>query len=257
MTLLEQIVERKKTEIAEAKKRVSLSQLKDSPFFSREKISLKKTLKSKSGIVAEFKRKSPSKGLINSHAKILEVAPQYERSGASAISVLTDTEFFGGSFEDIQSIRPEIQIPILRKDFILDPYQIFETKALGADLILLIASCLSPSQVDEFTALSHELGLEVLLEIHTEQELNHLNKDIDLVGINNRNLNDFKVDLEHSIRLKDSIPKGILSIAESGISSREDYLFLKQKGFDGFLMGEYFMKHSSPGLAFQEFVNPI
>ncbi|MHA6727372.1 indole-3-glycerol phosphate synthase TrpC [Chryseobacterium sp. A301] len=257
MNLLEKIVEQKKAEIADSKKSTTLQELRDSPFFSREKISLKKTLKSKSGIIAEFKRKSPSKGLINEHAKVLDIAPQYEAYGASAISVLTDKEFFGGSFEDIQRVRASIQIPILRKDFILDPYQIFETKALGADLILLIAACLSPSQVDEFTALSHELGLEVLLEIHTEEELNHFTKDIDLVGINNRNLSDFKVNLEHSLRLKDSLPKGILSIAESGISSREDFLFLKEKGFDGFLMGEYFMKHVSPGLAFQEFVNPI
>ncbi|MHA6697539.1 indole-3-glycerol phosphate synthase TrpC [Chryseobacterium sp. A321] len=257
MNLLEKIVEQKKTEIADSKKSTTLQELRNSPFFSRDKISLKKTLKSKSGIIAEFKRKSPSKGLINEHAKVLDIAPQYEAYGASAISVLTDKEFFGGSFEDIQRVRASIQIPILRKDFILDPYQIFETKALGADLILLIAACLSPSQVDEFTALSHELGLEVLLEIHTEEELNHFTKDIDLVGINNRNLSDFKVNLEHSLRLKDSLPKGILSIAESGISSREDFLFLKEKGFDGFLMGEYFMKHVSPGLAFQEFVNPI
>lgn len=257
MTLLELIINQKLEEITEAKRRTSLEKLKASPFFSRESLSLKKTLKSKTGIIAEFKRKSPSKGLINAEAKVFEVAPEYEQYGASAISILTNNEFFGGSSNDIESVRLEIQIPILRKDFILDPYQIFESKAIGADLILLIAACLSAAQVEEYTSLAHELGLEVLLEIHSEEELDHLNKDIDLVGINNRNLHDFKVDLDHSIRLKDSLPKGILSIAESGISSKENFLFLKEKGFDGFLMGEYFMKHPSPGLAFNEFVNPI
>ena len=212
-------------------------------------------MKAKSGIIAEFKRKSPSKGLINGEADVLEVTKSYENFGASGISVLTDSDFFGGSVQDVLTIRNEIKIPLLRKDFMIDEYQFYEAKSIGADVILLIAACLSPSQVKDFTCLSHELGMEVLLEIHTESELTHFNKDIDLVGINNRNLKDFKVDLQHSVHLKNFLPKETLSVAESGIYSVEDFRFLKEKGFNGFLMGEYFMKNQNPGKAFEEFVN--
>ncbi|MBP6378287.1 MAG: indole-3-glycerol-phosphate synthase, partial [Kaistella sp.] len=166
-------------------------------------------------------------------------------------------DFFGGSVQDVLTIRNEIKIPLLRKDFMIDEYQFYEAKSIGADVILLIAACLSPSQVKDFTCLSHELGMEVLLEIHTESELTHFNKDIDLVGINNRNLKDFKVDLQHSVHLKNFLPKETLSVAESGIYSVEDFKFLKEKGFDGFLMGEYFMKNQNPGKAFEEFVNNL
>ena len=214
-------------------------------------------MKAKSGIIAEFKRKSPSKGLINGEADVLEVTKSYENFGASGISVLTDSDFFGGNVQDVLTIRNEIKIPLLRKDFMIDEYQFYEAKSIGADVILLIAACLSPSQVKDFTCLSHELGMEVLLEIHTESELTHFNKDIDLVGINNRNLKDFKVDLQHSVHLKNFLPKETLSLAESGIYSVEDFRFLKEKGFDGFLMGEYFMKNQNPGKAFEEFVNNL
>ena len=214
-------------------------------------------MKAKSGIIAEFKRKSPSKGLINGEADVLEVTKSYENFGASGISVLTDSDFFGGSVQDVLTIRNEIKIPLLRKDFMIDEYQFYEAKSIGADVVLLIAACLSPSQVKDFTSLSHELGMEVLLEIHTESELTHFNKDIDLVGINNRNLKDFKVDLQHSVHLKNFLPKETLSLAESGIYSVEDFRFLKEKGFDGFLMGEYFMKNQNPGKAFEEFVNNL
>ena len=214
-------------------------------------------MKAKSGIIAEFKRKSPSKGLINGEADVLEVTKSYENFGASGISVLTDSDFFGGSVQDVLTIRNEIKIPLLRKDFMIDEYQFYEAKSIGADVILLIAACLSPSQVKDFTCLSHELGMEVLLEIHTESELTHFNKDIDLVGINNRNLKDFKVDLQHSVHLKNFLPKETLSVAESGIYSVEDFRFLKEKGFNGFLMGEYFMKNQNPGKAFEEFVNNL
>jgi len=146
-----------------------------------------------------------------------------------------------------------VNIPILRKDFMIDEYQFYEAKSIGADVVLLIAACLSPTQVQEFTALAHELNLEVLLEIHTEEELEHFNSEIDLVGINNRNLKDFKVDLQHSVNLKNLLPKGTLSVAESGIYNVEDFKFLKEKGFDAFLMGEYFMKNENPGKTFEEF----
>lgn len=253
MTILDKIIERKKEEIAFAKSKISLDNLKDSEFFGRKTFSLKESVKNRNGIIAEFKRQSPSKGIINDKVSPLEVVTKYEEFGASGISILTDTDFFGGSFQDILNVRNEINIPILRKDFMVDEYQFYEAKSFGADVVLLIAACLTPSQVQEFTALAHELNLEVLLEIHTEEELKHFTSEIDLVGINNRNLKDFKVDLQHSVNLKNLLPKGTLSVAESGIYSLEDFQFLKEKGFDAFLMGEYFMKHENPGKAFEEF----
>ncbi len=253
MTILDQIIERKKDEVAFSKTKVSTDRLKNSAFSGRKSISLKESVNDKSGIIAEFKRKSPSKGLINNQVAPLEVTTAYQNFGASGISVLTDRDFFGGSFDDILEVRDQISIPILRKDFMIDEYQFYEAKSIGADAVLLIAACLSPQQVQEFTALAHELDLEVLLEIHTEEELEHFNPDIDLVGINNRNLKDFKVDLLHSVRLKDLLPKDTLSVAESGIYSIDDFHYLKDKGFDGFLMGEYFMRNENPMKAFEKF----
>jgi len=253
MTILDKIIERKKLEIAGAKSRISLDRLKNTAFFGRKTHSLKETIKNKSGIIAEFKRQSPSKGIINNSVEPLEVVSAYENFGASGISILTDHDFFGGNLNDIISVRNDINIPILRKDFMIDEYQFYEAKSIGADVILLIASCLSPAQVEEFTDLSHELNMEVLLEIHTEDELKHCNSKIDLVGINNRNLKDFKVDLQHSVQLKNQLPKEVLSVAESGIYNLEDFQFLKEKGFDGFLMGDYFMKNTNPAKAFEDF----
>lgn len=257
MNILDTIIERKKQEILDSKSKISLQQLKESEFFGRTTYSLKETIASKSGIIAEFKRKSPSKGIINDKVSPLEVVSEYEKFGASAVSILTDQDFFGGSFNDILSVRKSVNIPILRKDFMIDEYQFFEAKSMGADVILLIAACLSPNQVSEFTELAHQLDLEVLLEIHTEEELLHINKNIDFVGINNRNLKDFKVDLQHSVNLKNQLPYDILSIAESGIYSEEDFKFLKEKGFNGFLMGEYFMKNENPGNKFREFISNV
>lgn len=257
MNILDKIIERKKQEIENSKSKISVEQLKNSEFFGRKTLTLKKTLKSKSGIIAEFKRQSPSKGIINNQISPLEVTSAYEKFGASALSILTDKDFFGGSFDDILSVRNHIQIPILRKDFMIDEHQFYEAKSIGADVILLIAACLSPQQVSEFTDLAHQLNLEVLLEIHTEEELRHINKNIDFVGINNRNLKDFKVDLQHSVSLKNQLPENILSIAESGIYNEEDFSYLKEKGFNGFLMGEYFMKNENPGNKFREFVSNV
>ncbi len=257
MNILDKIIERKKQEVTEAKSKFSIEQVKDSEFFGRPTFSLKETLKSKSGIITEFKRQSPSKGIINNQFSSLEVVTAYEKFGASAVSILTDSDFFGGNFEDIISVRNHINIPILRKDFMIDSYQFYEAKAIGADVVLLIAACLSPNQVSEFTDLAHQLNLEVLLEIHSEKELKHINNNIDFVGINNRNLKDFKVDLQNSVNLKNQLPKDILSIAESGIYNEEDFRFLKEKGFDGFLMGEYFMKSDNPRNKFEEFVTNV
>ena len=257
MTILDKIITRKKEEIAFSKSKISTSQLKDSVFFGNAGISLKESVKNKSGIIAEFKRQSPSKGIINDQVTPLEVVSAYEKFGASGISILTDKDFFGGYFDDILNVRNQIRIPILRKDFMVDEYQFYEAKSMGADVVLLIAACLSPLQVREFTALSHELGMEVLLEIHTEEELKHYHSEIDLVGINNRNLKDFKVDLQHSVQLKNLLPENCLSVAESGIYTVEDFKYLKEKGFDGFLMGEFFMKNPSPAKAFEEFATDL
>lgn len=257
MNILDKIIERKKQEIADAKSKISIEKLKDSEFFGRSTFSLRETIKTKSGIIAEFKRQSPSKGIINDKVLPLEVVSQYEKFGAIAVSILTDKDFFGGSFDDVLSVRNHINIPILRKDFMIDEYQFYEAKSIGADIILLIAACLSPTQVSEFTELAHSLDLEVLLEIHSKDELKYINKNVDFVGINNRNLKDFKVDLQHSVDLKNQLPNDILSVAESGIYTEEDFKFLKEKGFEGFLMGEYFMKNENPGQKFGEFISNV
>jgi len=257
MNILDKIIQRKKEEVSISKSKISVQELKDSEFFERKTFSLKENIKSKSGIIAEFKRQSPSKGIINDKISPLEVVSSYENFGASGISILTDKDFFGGNFEDIINVRNHINIPILRKDFMIDEYQFYEAKNIGADIVLLIAACLSPHQVKEFTQLSHDLGMEVLLEIHTEEELESFNSEIDLVGINNRNLKDFKVDLHHSVNLKNQLPKSVLSVAESGIYTIEDFNYLKEKGFDGFLMGEYFMKNENPAKKFEEFISSV
>lgn len=257
MNILDKIIKRKKEEIAAAKSDISLEQLRNSAFFERTCFSLKESVKNKSGIIAEFKRQSPSKGIINNDAQPMEVTSAYEKFGASGVSILTDNDFFGGKPDDILNVRNHIHIPILRKDFMIDAYQFYEAKSIGADVVLLIASCLAPNQVQEFTELAHELGMEVLLEIHTEEELEHFNPKIDLVGINNRNLKDFKVDLQHSVQLKNLLPKDVISVAESGIYHTEDFIYLKEKGFDGFLMGEYFMRNTDPAQAFEEFSSQI
>ncbi|TLX24978.1 indole-3-glycerol phosphate synthase TrpC [Chryseobacterium indologenes] len=253
MSILDKIIERKKAEVATAKSHIPVEQLKSTEFFESKTLSLKESVKNKSGIIAEFKRQSPSKGIINNSVSPLEVTSAYETYGASGVSILTDTDFFGGSSEDVLKVRNHLHIPLLRKDFMIDEYQFYEAKSIGADVILLIASCLSPAQVQEFTDLAHELNMEVLLEIHTEEELKHFNSNIDLVGINNRNLKDFKVDLQHSVQLKNLLPKDVVSVAESGIYSLEDFMYLKEKGFEGFLMGEYFMRNPDPAKAFEDF----
>jgi indole-3-glycerol phosphate synthase len=219
---------------------------------------LKKFLlnKDRTAIIAEFKRRSPSKGIINERSDVVEVTTAYANHGASGISVLTDHNFFGGSNNDLIAARAN-DIPILRKDFMIDEYQIIEAKSLGADVILLIAACLTPLQVKTLATTAKRLALEVLLELHDESELGHLCDEIDLVGVNNRNLKTFTVDLEQSVRLAEKIGTGKLKIAESGISNVQNLLYLKSYGFDGFLMGEYFMKQGDPAASFEKFVREL
>lgn len=255
MNILDTIIARKKEEVAVQKSLVSESALKQMPFYKAPVLSMSSylTMPGKTGIIAEFKRKSPSKGIINDSATVEAVTAAYTAHGASGLSVLTDTDFFGGSLQDLTAATIH-ETPILRKDFMVDPYQIIEAKAYGAEVILLIAACLSPLQVKELASVAKDIGLEVLLEIHTQQELDHVCDAVDMVGINNRNLKTFEVDLEHSIALAKMLPAHLPKIAESGISQVSTILELKKEGFDGFLIGENFMKTPDPAAAFAAFV---
>jgi indole-3-glycerol phosphate synthase len=259
MTILETIVEHKKKEVASCKELIPVAELEKSPYFDRKSLSLKDFILDPlhTGIIAEFKRQSPSKGIINSIASVAEVTSGYAQHGASALSVLTDFNFFGGSADDLLKARKVNHIPILRKEFIIDEYQILEAKALGADAILLIAAILDPSTCLTFARKAHTLGLQVLLEIHDETELDWLNDSLDLIGVNNRNLNTFEVDLSTSANLANRIPNSLIKISESGISSAEDIQYLKEHGFNGFLIGESFMKTADPVVAFGRFVDSL
>ena len=256
--ILAKIVETKFGEVAERKKQISIAQLQAMPLFEKPCYSLKANIidTSKTGIIAEFKRQSPSKGIINAVASVEEVAKAYTQFGASGISVLTDGPYFGGSLADL-SIAVQNEIPVLRKEFIIDEFQVIEAKAYGASVILLIASCLSPAETKSLASVAKSLGLEVLLELHDASELAHVCEEVDLVGINNRSLKSFEVNIEHSLQLKNLLPKGKLSIAESGIYDLATFQLLKKEGFDGFLMGEYFMKQENPAKAFEEFSQQI
>ena len=212
----------------------------------------------RSGIIAEFKRKSPSKGDINKYADVEQVTLGYMQAGASALSILTDEHFFGAKKEDLPTARRFNYCPILRKDFVLDEYQIVESKSIGADAILLIAAMLSVNEIESYTKMAHSFGMEVMLETHTSKEvLDHQETTVDIVGINNRNLHNFEVDIENSIKLLQALPKNIAKVAESGLESAETIRLLKQHGFDGFLIGEYFMKHSHPAEKCKEIIKQL
>jgi len=256
--ILAKIVASKFGEVAARKKQISIAQLEAMPMFSQKCYSLKDTLldPNKTGIIAEFKRQSPSKGVINSTADVKTVTEGYTNYGASGISVLTDEQYFGGSLADL-TIAVQNNIPVLRKEFIIDEFQIIEAKAYGASVILLIASCLTPAETELLAGTARELGMEVLLELHDESELEFVNDEVNFVGINNRSLKSFEVNIEHSLKLRSLLPTDKLSIAESGIYDIETYQLLKKEGFDGFLMGEYFMKQAHPELAFQLFAEQI
>ena len=254
MTILDKIIAFKKTEITKIKAEVQIKKLVESPNFGREVFSLKRSLLEvgSTGIIAEFKRQSPSKGIINDTATIADVTNGYLDANVAAQSILTDTSFFGGSMADLMEARViNQQKPILRKDFIVDGFQIVEAKAIGADVILLIAACLTSEELKN-------LGLEVLYEVHTQEDLDKIN-DLDnkIIGINNRNLNTFEVDLENSIKLSNQIPDSSIKISESGISDPKIIMGLKEYGFQGFLIGETFMNKENPGEACLEFISQI
>jgi indole-3-glycerol phosphate synthase len=259
MNILDTIVERKRAEVAERKQQKSLDMIMADAGYYRKTISLVEGLSkpNASGIIAEFKRKSPSKGIINDQVDPVAVTKAYQDAGASAVSILTDEYFFGGNDQDLLRARQALEIPILRKEFIIDEYQVHEAKALGADLILLIAACLSKEEVLRFSTVARSLGLEVLLELHDEDELEHVCETVDLVGINNRSLKTFDVNIERSLKMASQLPKGKLKVAESGIDDPAQVKLFKENGYSAFLIGENFMKTNDPGMALNDFRNHI
>ncbi len=260
MDILEKIIAHKHKEVAERKSLFPEKLLEQGLYFDGQTVSLKKYLlrEDKSGIIAEFKRQSPSKGVINAHARVEKTTIGYMQAGASALSVLTDTDFFGGNSEDLMTARKFNFCPVLRKDFVIDEYQLIEAKSIGADAILLIAAALTPERLKELAAFAKNLGLEVLMEVHNQEELeSNLNQYLDVVGVNNRNLKTFETSVETSKKLAGLIPDEFVKISESGISQPETIVDLKQCGFHGFLIGETFMKTACPERTAKEFISKL
>jgi indole-3-glycerol phosphate synthase len=259
MSILEEILENTRQEIAVSKKIMPLEQLREMPGFQRQCFSLAKALdREEVSIIAEIKKASPSKGIIRKDFDHYTLAREYTEYGASAISMLTDKKYFQGSIRFISDVRASVPVPILRKDFIVDSYQLTEAKALGADAVLLIAAALEPKQLHDLYAEAKELGLECLVEVHNEQELAALDlKQVRIVGINNRNLSDFTIDVTTTLRVAENIPKDIIIVSESGISNRADIEYLAAHGIHAVLVGESFMRAESPGKALQSLLTPI
>ncbi len=259
MNILETIIAKKRLEVESSKILQPLKALEKSQYYNRTCISISKTLQEPgaTGIIAEHKRKSPSKGVINDQLNVNDVVFAYQQAGASAISILTDQAFFGGSNDDILTVRNSISIPILRKEFIVDEYQIHEAKSIGADLILLIASCLKPSEVKTYAKLANQLGMEVLLELHDKDEFSHICDEAQLVGINNRSLKTFSVNIERSLEMAAKLPSQKIKVAESGINHASEVKIFREHGYKGFLIGENFMKSSHPGDSLRSFINEL
>ena len=259
MSILEKIIADKRKEVELRKHLIPITQLQQSVLFDRAKNSLKNRLtNSPSGIIAEHKRRSPSKAVINQSLNVQDVAKGYENAGVCGMSVLTDQKYFGGSIEDLLAARTSCSLPLLRKDFIIDPYQIMEAKACGADVVLLIASVLSRAAIESLSICAQQLELEVLLEVHNKEELEKaLMPSLDMIGVNNRNLKTFEVDLKHSRELSSYIPKDFVKVSESGISKVAAIKVLKTHGFQGFLIGENFMKTDNPGESAKEFIKKL
>jgi len=262
--ILEEIVAHKRKELKELKGILPLHDLaeKVEEYLENDKrhtLSMRQSLaESDSGIIAEFKRRSPSKGWIKEDGEPTVIPPSYAENGAAALSILTDEKFFGGKLKFIQQARPLVPpTPILRKDFIIDEYQLLQARQIGADAVLLIAACLSKQKCKELARKAHALGLETLLEVHSEPELEYIGDNIDMVGVNNRNLGTFHTDVQNSYRLSNLLPKDYLLVSESGISNPLTVRELRQAGFRGFLIGETFMKTPNPGLALKEFIKGI
>ncbi|WP_337940610.1 indole-3-glycerol phosphate synthase TrpC [Parabacteroides sp.] len=265
--ILQDIIANKRIEVDRQKQAVRLQTLLalGGERLERTTYSMRASLAaSSSGIISEFKRKSPSKGWLHPDAAIAEIVPVYKEAGASACSILTDSQFFGGSLGDLCLARKLVDIPLLRKDFIIDEYQLYQARVMGADAVLLIAACLTPDQCLELAELAHTLQLETLLEIHSEAELEYLNPHIDMLGVNNRNLGTFHTDVANSFRLAEKMQEIVkekdlapLLVSESGISSTEAVSQLREAGFRGFLIGETFMKTGQPGDTLSAFIGGL
>lgn len=259
MNILDKIIADKYKEVALKKQVISHKDLEKYPLFERETSSLSAALRnSTSGIIAEHKRRSPSKSMINESLNVQDVATGYEQAGVCGMSVLTDAKYFGGSLDDLLLARAAASMPLLRKEFIIDPYQLLEAKAHGADVILLIAAVLSAEQIKELSQFAKSLQLDVLLEVHNLEELeNSIMPSLDMLGVNNRNLKTFEVNIGVSKDLSEKIPEDFVKVSESGISSVEAILDLKQYGFQGFLIGENFMRSNDPGGSAANFISQL
>ncbi len=258
MNILETIVAFKKKEIEGRKKIIPINKLEESVFYSREMPSFFDAIaKPGPSIIGEFKRKSPSQGMINIHSEVEQLAKEYEKAGISGMSILTDLEFFGGEDQDLKNVALFTQMPLLRKDFIIDEYQVIESKSIGASAILLIASILTKEKIKSFIELSSNIGLDVLFEIHDKEDLNKMNQAVRIAGINNRNLKTFEVDINHSAELFSQLPDVCLKVAESGIKDYTDVKRLYDIGFNGFLIGGSFMKSRNPGKTVVKFMEEL
>lgn len=259
MTILDRIVRDKRIEVNLRKELIGTRQLERSILFDRDTVLLSDNLrKSSTGIIAEHKRRSPSKSVINNKLNVFDVAKGYENAGVSGMSVLTDGKYFGGSLDDLLTARASCQLPLLRKEFIIDEYQLLEAKAHGADVILLIAAILTRKEIKSYSELAQSLNLDVLLEVHNEEELQKsILPSLDMIGVNNRNLKTFEVSLDTSKSLSGLIPEDFVKVSESGISSVEAIKELQTYGYEGFLIGENFMKTDNPGLSAVQFIKDL
>ncbi|WP_299113053.1 indole-3-glycerol phosphate synthase TrpC [uncultured Winogradskyella sp.] len=259
MNILDKIVKDKRIEVDLRKSLIPTKQLEQSVLFERETVSLSKKLRnSNSGIIAEHKRRSPSKSVINHNLNVQDVASGYENAGVCGMSVLTDGKYFGGSLDDLLIARASSSLPLLRKEFIIDEYQILESKSYGADVILLIAAILTRDEIKQFSEFAKQLNLDVLLEVHNEAELHKsIMPSLDMLGVNNRNLKTFEVSLEISKQLSQLIPEDLVKVSESGISSIDAIKELQPYGYKGFLIGENFMKTDNPGENAEKFINEL
>ena len=257
MNILEEIAAYKLKEVQERKELYPVRLLEKSIFFSTPCVPLTSYLqrKDKAGIIAEIKRKSPSKGIINKYVNIEKTSIGYMQAGATALSILTDEKYFGGNNDDLTIARKFNYCPILRKDFIVDEYQLIEAKSIGADVILLIAAMHAKEKLKQLASFAHRLGMQVLFEIHDESELEKLSEDIDIIGVNNRDLRTFKTDVNLSFRMLEKLPAAMMKISESGISDAQTLVLLKKAGYNGFLISEQFMKHSSPPKACAQLIS--
>jgi indole-3-glycerol phosphate synthase len=258
--ILDEIIAHKRNEVAARKELYPTKLLEQSPYFEAPCVSLRQyvTRPDLHGIIAEIKRRSPSQGDIHPYVDVERVSIGYMQAGASALSILTDEKYFGGSAADLTLARRLNYCPILRKDFIVEEYQLIEARSIGADAVLLIAAALSPAEIEMLARRAHELGLEVLLEVHDREELDrNLHENIDLVGVNNRNLKDFTVDINTSLELAELIPDSFVKVAESGLSDPKEVVRLRQAGYRGFLMGQRFMETSEPHKACARFIGEL